>query len=588
MKHTFIIFFVIISLLLCGCNNTTAPSGTTPSETEVQSSEDLCLYENGAPIYSIVRPDGKNEIISSAVSTLWKALMNSFECELTTNSDWAADPSEIPVGTPEILVGPTNRPESAEVQASLDGLVYRVTAINNRIVIAAASDLALEKAVDAFLGTVTLTEDGRVTVPANLDISCTNAQAWEFTQIPSYDTGVYNGSSVTSVTGYDGEANPSYILGITQTTADEFAAYIEKVQNDGFTVVPRAAWDSVTAYQCDKDDISFYTYYTSATNEVRILLENSSTVSTEDFSYTYEKAENETNDVYLYGLYTETDTNAAMAEYPNNGQFLFIKLADNSLFVIDGGKTKQVDENAFIRFAREITGTPEGEKIRIACWFITHSHTDHYQGFQKVVKNLTDQIVIERILYNFKPGTEKNFDLRESYPDILYHKPHTGETIDLGSISFDVLYTQEDALDLKNMTFVGKEDTQVNESSTVLRVHMDDKICMILGDIDTEAGDIIQTYYSDEELKADVVQIAHHGFNHLHNLYETMDAKIALYPTSNYVASGYWVNILTSVTNTCDELYFGGDETVGVRIIDGEAEVFFRNPIDYSSFNTKN
>ena len=40
---------------------------------------------------------------------------------------------------------------------------------------------------------------------------------------------MYNGASVTSVTGYDGEANPSYILGITQTTADEFATWGTRV-----------------------------------------------------------------------------------------------------------------------------------------------------------------------------------------------------------------------------------------------------------------------------------------------------------------------------------------------------------------------
>ena len=581
MKNKLFSALVAAALLLCGCYNTNVPGENESQETAVQAPADLCLYENGAPIYSIVRPDAKNDAISEVVSTLWKTLMNTYECELTTTSDWVADPSEIPTDSPEILIGMTNRPESAEIASSLSGFVYRVTVLNNRIVILASSDSALKLAANAFLDTVTVDENGRVTVPADLDISCTNEQVWKFDYIPVYDGGVYNGLSADCNTGFIAADNPSHIFGISQTNAEEFNAYIEKVKAEGFTVVQRADWGNVLAYQCDKDDVSFYTYYTDGTKEVRIIDDNSATVSLEEFSYTAEPVEGASNDIYLYSLKMAPNKDYNGNPYADCGLFMFMKLADNSLFVIDGGHTNQVDPAEFLRLAREVTGTPEGEKVRVSCWFITHCHSDHMNGFRNILKTNSDALQVERIMYNFMAGGH-DINLSESNPDILYHKPHTGETISFGNVTMDVLYTQEDSMNITTMEYIPGESNgngPENNACAVLKIHFDGKTFLVLGDIANTSSDVIESYYTADQLKSDVMQAAHHSLNPLHTFYEKIDPKIVLNPQNKDSSNPTVQNVFSSLESIADEVYYAGNETVGVRVTDGEAAVFYRAPI---------
>ena len=57
-----------------------------------------------------------------------------------------------------------------------------------------------------------------------------------------------------------------------------------------------------------------------------------------------------------------------------------IRLSDNSLILMDGGAKYQATKEGtgeLMSFLREITGTSEGEKIRISSIIITHAHSDH-------------------------------------------------------------------------------------------------------------------------------------------------------------------------------------------------------------------
>jgi len=136
------------------------------------------------------------------------------------------------------------------------------------------------------------------------------------------------------------------------------------------------------------------------------------------------------------------------------------------------------------------------------------------------------------------------------------------------------------------------DSSDFNDSCTVLKVHFDGKTFMILGDIYSAAEKILLKYYPREMLKSDVVQVSHHGWNYMPSLYAAIDAKIALYPQSSGGAerglSGNAARVVKDIRKNCEELYFAGDETVGVRVINGDVEVFCRYPVigsDYSGWN---
>jgi len=401
-----------------------------------------------------------------------------------------------------------------------------------------------------------------ISLPLNTDTK------WPFEKVPVYDDGTCSCNIAMENWGAANE-NTSWVLGIADTTANAFAAYLDKVRFAGFSTIQRANWQGVISYQCYKEDVSFYIYFTPSSHTVRIIVDNSKSVPLERFNYSYHAEEDEYNELYMFGLETSTWTGST-------GHFFFLKLADNSLFVIDGGNADQPDIDEFLRIARKATGTPQNQKIRIACWFISHGHNDHTGGVDQILRTYSEQLILERIMYNFnKCGSPLNtcplFRYDDIFPDVLYHVPRTGETIQFGNLTADVLYTHEDLLDIHEMEYTSKSH---NDSCTVLKLSFDGIHFMLSGDISKNAGAIIMNNCTTEQLKSDIFQIPHHGANNMPDFYECVDAKIALIPTTPSKCRN---NVLETVESTCDEWY-SSDETVGIRAENGEAKVFCRFP----------
>ncbi len=266
------------------------------------------------------------------------------------------------------------------------------------------------------------------------------------------------------------------------------------------------------------------------------------------------------------------------------GMMYIIKLADNSLFLIDSGHGYQTTARsltALYEFMKNVSGTEEGKKIPIKAWFFTHAHGDHcgmaaaFLG-QKypMIENLelpdfSDKVEIEKVMFNFPSYCviRRNFAadetfairkaLREKFPEVKYYKLHTGERFDFPGASFDVLYTLEDAVDV-----TGKWPFRdFNSSSTVLRMHSGGKNLMFLADISAAAEKIILRRYNEDELKSDVVQIAHHCINNL-DIYDSIKAPVALVSTSlGRIKERLWDNYLRFEKYAVDGCLFEDEVT---------------------------
>lgn len=64
------------------------------------------------------------------------------------------------------------------------------------------------------------------------------------------------------------------------------------------------------------------------------------------------------------------------------------------------------------------------------------------------------------------------------YPNCKFVKLHTGQSFTLQGIKFDVLFTHEDAVDTTGKNVI----TDFNDTSTILKMLMDGKSFMLLGD----------------------------------------------------------------------------------------------------------
>ncbi|MBQ8164876.1 MAG: hypothetical protein IJZ94_03585 [Clostridia bacterium] len=420
---------------------------------------------------------------------------------------------------------------------------------------------------------------------------------WALSDIPSYDygviaTGVYDcGQGIYLKKDFAAE-NDSQMVCISETNINEYNAYIKKLRENNYTeeMHNEISANVYDVYSNGKKRI--YCYYTDEYNTVRVIFDKTS-ASVCDFSYKYDKKPGDTTEIYQYGLcmakFVNPDPN--YLEYINCGMSYVIKLADNSLYVMDGGMFTQYDEahcEKFISFLHEITGTEQGEKVRIACWSLTHGHDDHNSGFAFFMNKYNREIILERVLFNLPDEYNECRNLEGSceynhgafewikayWPDVIEMKCHTGQKFSLADIDIEILCTHEDIVDVKNGKSLAAE---FNSSGSVFKLYFDNKVLLVTGDVTMQGEKILVETFEPDVLKCDVLQAPHHFFNHLYMIYKLASAQIVLAPQSSVFAEvlSSMKGFIGFVKTQCEKLYYGGDETVGLRVENGKIVDFY-------------
>lgn len=133
---------------------------------------------NGVGEYTIVRNEtirdtGKLSYIVKMMNLISDAVKEKCGCELPIDTDWLKKGEEPDSGKKEILIGETNRPETAEALERLGDAAYGVMQIGNKIVIVGKSDYMLSLAVDRFvdesIGKRSRANDGSLYITGNID-----------------------------------------------------------------------------------------------------------------------------------------------------------------------------------------------------------------------------------------------------------------------------------------------------------------------------------------------------------------------------------------------------------------------------------
>ncbi len=308
-----------------------------------------------------------------------------------------------------------------------------------------------------------------------------------------------------------------------------YEKYIEVLEADGFSVEQKNEIDG-NLFAALKKDIQANVLFTPCDGKIRI------TACGKDLSPNLEKTECEGDNKTTFYAFENDQT------LIDCGMCLMVQCPDYSFFVVDSGHYFQMNDNDRIhKFMRE--RTPDGQKIVINGWFITHAHTDHISKLIDFLKYNTDDVVIEGFYHNILPieypyqrdnheeteMAEKLLAILEKYPAPVY-KLHTGQRFYIRNLSLDVLYTHEDAFP--------ERLTDYNDSSTVLMMKAEGSKVFIPGDAAELAGRVIEERYS-AALKCDVVQIAHHGHTGLsENCYTLLNADLAIFPVTRIMFDG--------------------------------------------------
>ena len=354
--------------------------------------------------------------------------------------------------------------------------------------------------------------------------------------------GIYNAGCMLADDKEGPTGEDALMKMFTGASEADMDRYADILKSAGFADVAENANGAYHALSGQKGGVSVYAYLTKATGVARLIQDvlGSSGVFLTGGDPSGEGVE----EICQYALYYDPE-NGHSPTTTNCGMFYAVKLADGSLFLIDGGDELQCSEEALsgmYRFLREFTRVPEGEKMRVAGWFFTHAHGDHVAACIRLLRTYPGAFDLERVFFNFPSHTgiggrcdEESFvlkeTLREFTPGVGTVKLHSGMVFTLAGTKFEVLYTHEDAVRPEDPTVYPLRD--FNCTSTVLKMTTRaGNTVMWLGDTNVETERIVSETVPAEMWKSDAVQIAHHCFNYLSALYPKIGAKWAMLPNS--------------------------------------------------------
>ena len=626
----------LISFLLCASmllapalSACTDVSSDTPFDTDSGTVSDTApdtkdleyLYSNKKMNYNIVYAADGNSDVKTAANMLYNKLANYVDDKSFFGTDSEIQKAELP----EILIGDTSRDVSKTLLADLAENTYAVKRINGQIVIVADKPWMLTDAVEAFMEKIEFSKDRKTaTLAEDIDITYTydgnTRDRWSIA-LPAYEGGILAQNSYVSNFGpktmSGTKPNDYKVIVARGTNTEEFSAYAQKLTAAGCALEAVANNDSVLSYWVTKGEIRMYMYLLKKVGEARFVLDKGEAVTEEEFSYVYEKQTGDTTVLYQYGFmmsdhgknvneyYKDEDGNKVLnLETSNCGQLLIFKLADNSVMIIDGASHYMMPEKAMVgldNFLHEITGTPAGEKITVSNWMMTHSHLDHFGGFARFLMNYHEQYDIKRLSFNFNykdpnmlPFFEEHFNVW--YPDAIFYRPHTGETLKIADLTIDILYTYEDSISAENgdlipdklpLSWGGEPKVDQNNSSIAAKITFDGKTFLLTGDIALVASDMLLANYTAEQLKSDILQVSHHGLNPLNDLYALVKPSISLYSQKKEAASilnalsdNVYKGVIANTEGGLDNIYFAGNCTAGVSVgADGSLAVETRDVI---------
>ena len=317
---------------------------------------------------------------------------------------------------------------------------------------------------------------------------------------------------------------------IEETTADEYDAYLGILASAGFSYYDGREIDGnrYAAYVNDRTTVNVS--HVPSMGVTRVVSEERGELCP------LEDPCEETVGCLLTGMKGETVVAA-------EGMGFIIRLADGSFCIIDGGMgdPDSVDSDKLMNIL--LARKPEdAEKPVIAAWLFTHLHGDHIGVFNCFSLDHHDDVVIERLVFNFPKDEETRAsdspymlddtiyrytqfrkNLAEFYADVPVLKVHTGNRFQVRNASFEVLYTLEDLYPKSILT------GGMNESSILYKMTLGGQTILWTGDFAFNATDLVLGEFGDA-LQCDILQMAHHGINGTAELYARIDPTYALWP----------------------------------------------------------
>ena len=207
----------------------------------------------------------------------------------------------------------------------------------------------------------------------------------------------------------------------------------------------------------------------------------------------------------------------------------FIVNSDGYLIVVDGGNS--CDADYLCSYISKFGG-------KVDAWFLTHAHSDHINALTSLIERHSGEIKINGVYYNF-PSDDF---LKTAEPGEFGHVENLRRELESNKLNVVTIHKGDTYKFGETGVFVLREPDEritvnpVNNSSVVLRFEVGAKSLLFLGDLGVEGGNQLLETTSPELVKADYVQMAHHGQQGVDkNVYEAIDPDYCLWSTPDWL-----------------------------------------------------
>ena len=487
-------------------------SSGSESETEEDAVVDLSVHkiiENGVVKYSVIRPEGASKDLLASINDLVAFLSEKSSETVVSETDQSLDYITTGVHDEkkyEIVIGNTNYEKSAELMKTINYGEFIIKAEGRKIYIASASDTGLDTAIDrlrSLLGNVYDETKGE----AALETSAIDANV-------SYDKTlsaipVFDGGQISlQVDGGD----KSNMVVLEKTTVEKYEAYVTKLKELGYKEHSSSTLLVNKFTMLTKGDVALNVLFTKADSTTRIISDDLTNTDLPNIDAEWDSSK-KICDSKLIQIGTSS-TNGSV----HNGECYIIRLEDGRFIIVDGGFEADGDgdlprKNGKRLYETLVEFTPEGMKPTVACWIITHAHSDHFGAFYYVAKHYSANLAVEQFVFNYPAKSETNGVLSARneilklisayFPTADIVKSHIGQTFRYANFEMEILYTVE-------LLWPVQYDGQ-NTVSLVTKFYINGQTILMPGDMSTTANALCIKHYG-KYLQSDFYQVTHHGY----------------------------------------------------------------------------
>jgi len=295
------------------------------------------------------------------------------------------------------------------------------------------------------------------------------------------------------------------IVNILDASAESFYSYLKKLEEYGFSLQEQRSSGHKLYAAFKKENTGIFLNYYGNLAELNIAIEENCGYFTFDAQAGAPIVSPQITQVHLVDF----------------GMSYAIRLSDGRFIVIDGGWGFEPDVQELFRVLKE--GTPSGRPV-VAAWILTHPHRDHHLCFAEFILRYPEDVVIEKLLMNYpEPDDLAHYPemIKEDWriadtatinrvPQMLntvnklgipVYEPHSGQVYRIGDAVCEILSCMDDTILISS---------SLNPTSLVIRMELGGQVILWTADAAFSTCRLVERYGS--YLKADIMQVPHHGF----------------------------------------------------------------------------